>query len=154
MRRTFTAIISIIVWLLLISISVDTMQASIFLGIFAFLAFTIAVPFGWIMIDNLMADLDKEEARERKCRKERYKIFQYDDPEISQWDTGKQPIKVVIKLPTHYPDNKKKKSPPSIEKILKKIVLSRESKISEDLESGPIFQKEYRGRNINGQTLD
>lgn len=154
MRRTFTAIIAFFVWILFVGLSLIIMDASLLLGIFAMAAFTIVILFGYVMIDDIMADLDEEEAEKKKRRKERYKVFQYDDPEISRWDTGKQPIKVVIKLPTHYPDNKKKKSPPSFEKILKKIVPSRKNKVSVDLENGPISQKEYRGRNINKQTLD
>lgn len=153
MRRTINAIVAFLIWILSIGLSLIIMDASLLLGIFAMTAFTIVILFGWVMIDDIMEDLD-EEAKEKKRKKEKYKVFQYDNPEIPQWDTGKQPIKVVIKLPTHYPDNKKEKSPPSFEKILKKIVPSRKNKVSVDLESGPIFQKEYRGRDINGQTLD
>jgi hypothetical protein len=156
MRSTITTIISLVVWVLLASLSFIIMQVSIILGIFAFLAFTIVILFGYIMLDDVMVDLDRAEAREKHRQKEENlwrSCYTYGENVLRQ-NTGREQINVILKFPeSKKEDHKKKRKFPSLKELLSNIIPAKKEK-SKNFEDGPISQKEYKGRNINKQTLD
>ena len=137
MRRTITAIIAFSVWILLVGLSLTIMDASLLLGIFAMAAFTTVILFSYVIIDDIVADLD-EEAEERKRKKARESKPYYDKNENR--------ITVKVRFKGYQWEEEKPKPAPKIKKV--KV---RKKKISSDLAPQ---EREYRGRNINKQTLD
>ncbi len=139
MRRTITAIIAFSVWILFVGLSLTIMDASLLLGIFAMAAFTIVILFGYIMIDDIMADLDEEEAEEKKRKKVR-EIKPY-------YDEDKDRITVKVRFKGYQWEEEKTKPAPKIKKVKVK-----KKKLSSDFAPQ---EREYRGKEgINIQKLD
>lgn len=131
MRRTITAIIAFSVWILFVGLSLTIMDTSLLLGIFAMAAFTIVILFGYVMINDIMADLDRE-GRERKYRKELAKIRASQNTIFM----GRQPIN-----PTELRIKREKRI--SLDKLLK---------FKEKAADFEILAAQ--SRNINRQSLD
>ena len=139
MRRTITAIVAFSVWILLVGFSLTIMDASLLLGIFAMAAFTIVILFGYVMIDDIMADLDEEEAEEKKRKKAR-EIKPY-------YDEDKDRITVKVRFKGYQWEEEKPKPAPKIKKVKVK-----KKKLSSDFAPQ---EREYRGKEgINFQKLD
>ena len=138
MRRTITAIIAFSVWILLVGLSLTIMDASLLLGIFAMASFTMVILFSYVMIDDIVADLDEEEAEEKKRKKARESKPYYDENENR--------ITVKVRFKGYQWEEEKPKPAPKIKKVKVK-----KKKFSSDLAPQ---EREYRGRNINKQELD
>lgn len=139
MRRTITAIVAFLIWILLVGLSLIIMDSSLLLGIFAMAAFTIVILFGYVMIDDIMADLDEEEAEEKKRKKAR---------EIKPYcDEDKDRITVKVRFKGYQWEEEKPKPVPKVKKVKVK-----KKKLSSDLAPQ---EREYRGKEgINFQKLD
>ena len=139
MRRTITAIIAFFVWILFVGFSLTIMDASLLLGIFAMASFTIVILFGYVMIDDIMADLDEEEAEEKKRKKAR-EIKPY-------YDEDKDRITVKVRFKGYQWEEEKPKPVPKVKKVKVK-----KKKLSSDLAPQ---EREYHGKEgINIQKLD
>ena len=139
MRRTITAIVAFFVWILFVGLSLTIMDASLLLGIFAMAAFTMVILFGYVMIDDIMADLDEEEAEEKKRKKAR-EIKPY-------YDENKDRITVKVRFKGYQWEEEKPKPAPKIKKVKVK-----KKKLSSDFAPQ---EREYRGKEgINFQKLD
>ena len=139
MRRTITAIVAFFVWILFVGFSLTIMNASLLLGIFAMASFTIVILFGYVMIDDIMADLDEEEAEEKKRKKAR-EIKPY-------YDEDKDRITVKVRFKGYQWEEEKSKPVPKVKKVKVK-----KKKLSSDLAPQ---EREYHGKEgINIQKLD
>jgi hypothetical protein len=139
MRRTVTAIVAFFVWILFVGLSLTIMDSSLLLGIFAMAAFTIVILFGYVMIDDIMADLDEEEAEEKKRKKAR-EIKPY-------YDEDKDRITVKVRFRGYQWEEEKPIPAPKIKKVKVK-----KKKLSSDFAPQ---EREYRGKEgINFQKLD
>ena len=139
MRRTITAIVAFLIWILLVGLSLTIMDSSLLLGIFAMAAFTIVILFGYVMIDDIMADLDEEEAEEKKRKKAR-EIKPY-------YDEDKDRITVKVRFRGYQWEEEKPIPAPKIKKVKVK-----KKKLSSDFAPQ---EREYRGKEgINFQKLD
>lgn len=144
MRRTVTAIIAFFVWILFVGFSLTIMDASLLLGIFAMASFTIVILFGYVMIDDIMADLDEEEAEEKKRKKAREIKVRESKP---YYDEDKDRITVKVRFKGYQWEEEKPKPVPKVKKVKVK-----KKKLSSDLAPQ---EREYHGKEgINIQKLD